>query len=296
MTLNGFRYLLALDRERHFARAAQACGVSQPSLSAGLATLEQQLGRRLVARDRRFLGLTAEGRAVLPWARQVVAAMDGLMQAAETASGPLRGDLRLGVIPAAQPIIGAIAAELHQRHPEVRLACSSLTSREIGRGLEEYALDAGISYLEHEPLGDVISVPLYREGTMFVAAEPMVASFGKAATLDEALAVPLCLLHQGMQNRRILDANLAASGRSVRPAASADSYVALLAMVSTGTFATLMPDSYVPLLPSWARIIPLAEPLPESAVGLIVPERRQLSLLAATAISIAEHIHGQARD
>ena len=94
MQIRTLRYLLALERERHFARAAQACHVSQPTLSAGLVALEEQLGRRLVDRDRRFIGFTAEGRAVLPWARQVVAALyaeDGSMTRPTAPDAPVIG-------------------------------------------------------------------------------------------------------------------------------------------------------------------------------------------------------------
>lgn len=286
MQLNSLRYLLALDRERHFARAAEACNVTQPSLSAGLLALEQQLGRRLVERDRRFIGLTAEGRAVLPWARQVVAALDGLVQAAETMPGPLQGELRLGAIPASMPVIGAIAARLQGVHPQVRLSIASLTSREIARRLAEYTLDAGLTYVEHEPPPDVISVALYRERVMFVAratAEAGPPTIG----WDAALSQPLCLLHQGMQNRRILDANLAQMGRAAHPAATADSYVALLALVESGAFATIMPDSYTPLLPAWARMTAFDEPVAANAIGLIVADRSPLSPMALAALTLA---------
>ena len=105
-------YFLALEREGHFARAAALCHVSQPTLSAGIATLEAQLGKRLIRRDRKYGGLTPEGEAILPWARQLVAAAEALGQAAETARGPLRGELRLGAIPAAMPAIGCLATAM----------------------------------------------------------------------------------------------------------------------------------------------------------------------------------------
>ncbi len=290
MQLNSLRYLLALDREKHFARAAQACNVSQPSLSAGIAALEEQLGRRLVQRDRRFIGLTPEGHAVIPWVRQIVAALEGLAQAAEVVPGPLRGELRLGVIPAAMPVVGVLAAELCQLFPEVRLSIASLTSREIAHRLQEYTLDAGVTYIEHEPSGSVIKVPLYQERSMFVAsALPALGESGKVSW-EEALSHPLCLLHQGMQNRRILDANLALRGTAIHPQATADSYVALLALVRTGIFATIMPDSYGGLLPQWAQTAAFEEPAPTSDVGMVIPDRSPLTPMAAAALSLARRV------
>lgn len=286
MHVRNLRYLLALAEERHFARAAAACHVSQPTLSAGLAALEAELGRRLVERERRFVGLTAEGEAVLPWARQVVAALDGLARAADAATAPLAGELRLGAIPASMPVAGAFAAGLAARHPALRLSIASLTSREIARALAEFALDAGITYVAHEPPPHVVSIGLYDERMMFVAREGGSGPIG----WDELLARPLCLLHQGMQNRRILDANLAALGHAVRPAATADSYVALLALVETGAFATLMPDSYAPLLPGWASLRQPEPPLPPSRIGLVVPDRSPLGPLALAALEVGRSI------
>ncbi len=64
MQIRLLRYFVALAREEHFARAAATCNVTQPTLSAGIATLEEQLGKRLVMRDRRYIGLTPEGAAM----------------------------------------------------------------------------------------------------------------------------------------------------------------------------------------------------------------------------------------
>ena len=290
MQLNSLRYLLALEREKHFARAAEACHVSQPSLSAGIAALEEQLGRRLVHRDRRFIGLTPEGLAVLPWARQIVAALDGLRQAGDLAPGPLRGELRLGVIPAALPVVGLLAAELRRRFPDVTLSIASLTSREIAHRLQDHLLDAGVTYVAHEPPASVIAIPLYREQSMFVAAAPPDPGADGRVTWEAALAFPLCLLHQGMQNRRILDANLADRGLAARPQATADSYVALLALVRSGAFATIIPDSYAPLLPGWAHMLAFADPVPASAVGMIIPDRSPLTPMAAAALALGKAI------
>jgi DNA-binding transcriptional LysR family regulator len=163
-----------------------------------------------------------------------------------------------------------------------------MTSREIVQRLLDYTLDAGITYLEHEPPTGVLSVALYEERPMFVTrTSPSLDADGRIA-LRAALDHDLCLLHPGMQNRRILDANLAARDLTVRPRVTADSYVSLLALISTGRLATIMPDSYGALLPAWARMIPFADPLPASAIGMIVPDRTPLNPLAAAALTTAK--------
>lgn len=102
MFLRQLTYLLALDRFHYFSRAAEACGVSQPALSAGIRQLEAELGITIIQRNRRFFGLTAEGERVLAWARQTLAALDGLRQEAALAQDVAGGSLAIGVIPAAR--------------------------------------------------------------------------------------------------------------------------------------------------------------------------------------------------
>ncbi|HWU74235.1 MAG TPA: LysR family transcriptional regulator [Sphingomonas sp.] len=288
MNLRLLEYFVAVARERHFARAAAACNVSQPTLSAGISALEEQLGRRLIQRDRRFAGLTDEGRAALPWAQQAIAMIEGLEHAAELAHGPLTGTLRLGVIPAAMPVVGQFARALAATHPNLVPTVRSLTSREIERGLAAFELDAGITYLDHEPPTSALAAPLYAERAMFLCHRD---ALGDCTGIDwrTALSFPLCLLHEGMQNRRILDDHLSRKGLAVRPLATADSYVALLAMVEAGPFATIVPDTYAEIVPSggWARIVPFDDPLPPSHIGLIVLDRAPIGPLASAALATA---------
>lgn len=292
MQLRLLEYFVTLAREGHFARAAAACNVTQPTLSAGLAALEQQLGKRLVERDRRYIGLTDEGRAALPWAQQAIAMIDGLERAAETARGPLHGTLRLGAIPASMPVVGHFASRLRAANPELTLAVRSLTSREIEQALGAFELDAGITYLDHEPPAQVIAAPLYAERAMFVAR--VGAGFDDRSSVGwaDVLGQSLCLLHEGMQNRRIFDANLAARGAAVHPVATADSYVALLAMVEAGGLATVVPEGYATLIPagSWAKVLPFDDPFAASRVGLVVLDRRPSSPLAQAALAAAHDL------
>ena len=287
MQIRHLEYLLALERERHFARAAAACNVSQPTLSAGLAALEEQLGSRLVERDRRFAGFTGEGQAVLPWARAMVAAHASMAAAASAARGALSGVLRLGAIPAAMPAVGLFARALHAAFPQISLDVRSLTSRRIEQELAALRLDAGLTYLDHEPPAHVVAGPLYRERPMVVVADGHRWHGEAAIDFARLLEAPLCLLHQGMQNRRILDQELARRGLAARPAATADSYVALLAMARHGGIATVMPDSYRALLPDWARTIPIAGDGYDSRVGLIVAAHEPRPPIPGAALTIA---------
>ncbi|MPT49348.1 MAG: LysR family transcriptional regulator [Sphingobium sp.] len=289
-------YFIALEREGHFARAAASCNVSQPTLSSGISALEAQLGKRLILRDRKYAGLTPEGEAILPWARQLVAATEALGQAAETARGPLTGELRLGVIPAAMPAIGELAEALLARYPGITISVRALTSRQIERELAAFELDAGVTYLDFAPPAHMLMVPLYRERLMLVSAKGSVGL--KTMTEDspqweDIIRLPLCLLHQGMQNRQILDARLAGRGLALRPLVTADSYVALLGLVQQGRLHSIIPDSHKALLDglAWADIRPL--PLlneEENRVGVIIPDRTPMGPLAHAIWSVASEL------
>ena len=274
-------YFLALHRERHFGRAAASCNVSQPTLSAGIATLEAQLGKRLIVRDRKYAGLTPEGEAILPWARQLIAAAEGLEQVAGTAHGPLKGELRLGAIPASMPA----------RFPGLNVQVRALTSRQIERELAAFELDAGITYLDFEPPAHALAVPLYSERSQLVSAKVGIAVPDRPDWQDLA-TLPLCLLHQGMQNRRILDARLAALGLALRPIVTADSYIALLAIVAQGRLCSIMPDNHALLLQGldWAQITPLPETGEANRIGVIVSDRTPMSPLAQSVLAVAREL------
>lgn len=288
-------YFLALHRERHFGRAAAACHVSQPTLSAGIAVLESQLGKRLIARERKYAGLTPEGEAILPWAQQLVAAAEALAQAAGTARGPLKGELRLGAIPASMPATGALVEAIRSHSPLLNVQLRALTSRQIERELAAFELDAGVTYLDFEPPAHALSVPLYSERSMLVSAKEGIA-LPDLPDWPSLASLPLCLLHQGMQNRRILDARVAAFGSALHPAVTADSYVALLAIVRQGRLCTVIPDSHAMLLEGleWARIVPLPEITEPNRVGVIVSDRSPMSPLAQLVLTVARSLPSNA--
>src|SRR5262245_23493149 len=97
--IDKLEFLLALSRERHFGRAAEACGVTQPTLSAGVKQIEEQMGVLLVNRGSRFRGFTPEGERVLDWARRIVGDARAMRQEINALRHGLSGQLRIAAIP-----------------------------------------------------------------------------------------------------------------------------------------------------------------------------------------------------
>lgn len=126
MNLRHLSYLVALAREEHFGRAAQAVHVTQPALSAAIRQLEDELAVPLVLRSRqRFRGLTAEGREVLSRAQRILADCSALLHSLEEIKGSLKGDLRIGVIPTAEPRIARLTRALRERYPGISVTLAS---------------------------------------------------------------------------------------------------------------------------------------------------------------------------
>ncbi len=289
MQLRHLEYFTALARERHFARAAQACHVTQPTLSAGIAALEEQLGQRLVHRDRRFLDLTVEGYAILPFAQQMLAEHSAMRSAIDSDTRHLRGTLRLGAIPAAMPCVGRLVAAIARAQPSVHVAIGSLTSREIESALIARELDAGVTYLSSEPPAQVSSVPLYSEQFLFATRRSGPFGARETISMQEAVSSRLCLLHQGMQNRRILDSALAERGLVCEPVATADSYVALFSMVTEGGLDAIVTDSHGALMTAHPELalLPFTDPPPANQIGLVILDRDPVSPLALLATGAA---------
>jgi DNA-binding transcriptional LysR family regulator len=296
MNIRHLRYFVALARERHHARAAAACHVTQPTLSEAIRQLERELSVPLIYRDgQRFGGLTAEGERALDWARRILAYQEALEQELAEMRVGLSGDLHFGVIPAAMPMAPLVTSAFCKSHPLVTLKVLSLSSIEIQRGLDAEELDAGLTYLDNEPLRNVRTYPLY--GEQYLLLTPAGARFDglTAVSWCEAARLPLCLLTPDMQHRRIID-SLFVAGNAGKPRVSVetDSVLALFAYVRSGGWSSVIPHTFLTLLGhddglAGLRAIPLTEPESIHTVGLVVGERDPMRPLARALLKSARH-------
>ena len=287
--LRQLEYVIALARERHFGRAAAACHVSQPSLSGGIRSLEAELGVPIVVRGRTYGGLTPEGERVVAWAHRILADADGLREDLEAMRGALTGRLRLGAIPTALPIASQLTATLAELHPGVAVTVHSLTSREIERRLLEFELDAGITYLDNEPLHGVRGVPIARERYVLYVRRDDPLAARTSLTWREAADLPLCLLTPDMQNRRIIDAAFTTAGTAPAPRVESDDIVPLWEHVAQGRWCTIGPTSWRErgALPDGIVAVPLEDPVVEKQIGVVVPDRDPLPTITRALLDAA---------
>jgi DNA-binding transcriptional LysR family regulator len=290
--IDKLEFILALAREQHFGRAAEACGVTQPTLSAGVKQLEQSMGVLLVVRASRFQGFTAEGERVLAWARRIVADERAMRQEVLALKRGLAGRLRLAAIPTALAMMAALTTPYRARHPDVRFTVLSRTSLEVLTLLENLEIDAGVTYLDNEPLGRVTAIPLYREHYRLVTAADAPLGDRDRVTWAEVARVPLCLLTPDMQNRRIIDGLLRGAGADPQPMLESNSMILLFAHVRTGRWASVMPAKLAETLglTQTIRAIPIVEPEAVHTVGLVVPAREPTTPLVAALAAEAKRL------
>lgn len=294
MSLRKYIYLRALARERHFGRAASACHVSQPTLSNAIRQLEADLGVPIVERGQTFRGFTPEGVKVLDHARRILALQEALEQDLSVREGGLTGPLRLGAIPTALPVVAHLVRAFSDRHPAAPVRVISLASRAIERGLATFELDAGITYLENEPLSDVRMTALYSERYFLLGRRAVLGADAVArghASWTEAAAHPLCLLTADMQNRRIIDAAFRMVDRPVVPVLETNSVINLLTNARLGPYVSIVPGPVLTVLPPDGTMaaLPLTGPEVVQVVGLVHPDRDPVPPIAsALARAVAE--------
>ena len=148
MFIRQFEYLVALEQERHFGRAAEKCFVSQPSLSTALNQLEDELGVKIILRDHKFIGFTNEGKKVVEWSKIILTNQKGLIDDITLMKDNLVCLLRIGVIPMSSPILPMVSEILNSHLPSIEINIEFLGSDNLQKKLDNYEIDAAITYIE----------------------------------------------------------------------------------------------------------------------------------------------------
>lgn len=290
--IDKLEFFMALARTRHFGRAAEELGITQPTLSAGIKQLEDQLGVMLVLRGSRFQALTPEGEQVLVWARRITNDTRTMREEMHAARRGLSGRLRIAAIPTALAMTPLLTTPFRERHPGVSFTILSRTSIEVLSLLGNFDIDAGITYLDNEPLGRVLSVPLYAERYQLITAAGTPLSEREQVTWSEVAERPLCLLTPDMQNRRIIDHHLAEAGASARPTLESNSMIVLFSHIRTGKWSSIMPLNLAETFgfAEPIRAIPIVGPDASHSVGLVVAAREPRTPLVAALLEEAQRL------
>ncbi len=278
-TLRQLQYVVAVADTLSFRKAAEKCHVSQPSLSAQVAQLEDVLGVRLFERDRRRVLLTSVGKELVEGARRLLVETDALEDAAKRAGDPLSGSLRLGIIPTVSPYFLPTAAPvLRKAYPRLTVQWLEDKTEVLVRELERGSLGGALVALEAE-LGDVESAVVAEDP--FVLVTPKDHPLGArrdAASPSELRGEDVLLLDEGHCFRTQALA-LCSKARAHELEFRATSLTTLTQMIASGAGVTLLPQLAVPteVQRSQLRVRPFTDPAPRRTIALIWRKRSPLA-------------------
>ncbi|HVV81643.1 MAG TPA: LysR substrate-binding domain-containing protein, partial [Kofleriaceae bacterium] len=287
LTLRQLEYVVAIADHASFSRAAEACAVTQPALSAQIAQLEDTLGVQIFERDRRKVLVTPAGSEIVARARATLGAAGDVVDAAHSSAQPLTGPLRLGVIPTIAPfLLPAVLPAVREAYPKLRLVLREDQTARLLHQLDEGKLDAAVLALPVP--GDLAAVRLYREE--FALAVPRTHRLARRAIVRPADLddEPLLLLDDGHCLRDQALAVCESAGAREQGELRATSLVTLVQMVASGLGVTLIPAMAAhALAPRGGEVVVVrfAPPAPGREVGLCwrmsSARGRELGALAA---------------
>jgi DNA-binding transcriptional LysR family regulator len=248
-------YFVAVARERHFARAAEACYVSQPALSASIAKLERELNVTLINRGHNFEGLTPEGERLVVWAKRILAEQDAFKAEVAAVQSGITGTLRLGTEPTASTTLALPVAAFCAAHPLAKVQVESRSSTtELRRKLREFELDAAIAHFGPDDRESLQVVPLYEERYLLLASGDQLVPQAHTMTWTDAAQLPLAPLTPDMRIRQVIDKAFAETGVVVTPQMETDSVASLYALVGLGAWASIVPHTWLRAMPVIGRI------------------------------------------
>ncbi len=299
-TLRQLQYVAAVSSLKSFRRAAEACAVSQPALSAQLAQVERSLGVVLFERGRGGVLLTPQGRELLPRLERLLVDAADALRAARTLAAPGTGTLRLGVLPTISPyLLPRAAPELRRRHPGLAVRWVEEKTAGLLALLHEGEIDAAVLALEAD-LGD--PARLHREllfDDPFVLAAPKghrLAAGRGPVRLHDLAGEEVLLLDEGhCFSRQALSLCTRAKARFETSAFRATSMTTLVQMAAAGEGITLLPRLAAEAETRRTGLVlrPFAEPAPHRTLAL-VHRKGDPGSTTASAVAASLRASGQA--
>ena len=293
MLFRQLEYFVAVARERHFARAAEACYVSQPALSASIAKLERELGVTLINRGHAFEGLTPEGERLVLWAQRILAEQDAFKAEVAAVQSGVTGTLRLGSEPTASTTLALPLAAFCAAHPLAKVQVTTrISASELRRQLREFELDVAIAHFAPQDRTGLQLVPLYEERYVVLAADDRLLPRTPAMSWSDAAHLPLALLTPDMRIRQVIDRAFDESGVQVSPQVETESVASLYALVGAGKWATIVPHTWLRAMPVIAtvRSVRLVNPIASAQISVAITASTPGTVAARAFVSAAKSL------
>lgn len=275
MTLTELRYIVAVARERHFGRAAEACFVSQPTLSVAIKKLEDELECKLFERGSSEVSVTPLGEEIVRQAQAVIEQAAAIKEIAKRGKDPLAGPLRLGIIYTIGPyLLPDLVRHAIELFPQMPLMLQENFTAKLLEMLRTGELDAAIMA---EPFPDtgLAVAPLYDEPFLVAAPAAHPLARRERITSEELKKETMLLLGTGHCFRdHVLEvcpeyARFSSDAEGIRKSFEGSSLETIKHMVASGMGVTVVPRLSVPAeLPKHLRYLPFADPVPTRRVVL----------------------------
>ncbi len=260
MELHQLRYFVAVAELRHFTRAARNLRIAQPSVSRAIRVLEEELGTPLFHRMKGNVALTSAGEVLLPWARRVLADVDGAALEVRELADLRRGRLAVGATPSlTTTLLPPALARFHAAFPGVELVLHEAGSRDLVRELEQGALDIALVILplRHEMLE---TTPLLREELVLAVAPDHALASRKTIAIADLKGVPLVMFRDGYDLRASTLAAFRRAGFEPTLALEGGEMDGVLRLTAAGLGVAVVPSLVIdPAGP--LRAVRLADPL-----------------------------------
>lgn len=276
MTLTELRYIVAVARERHFGRAAEACFVSQPTLSVAIKKLEEELDVKLFERGTHEISVTPLGAEIVRQAQQVLEQAADIKQIAKRGKDPVSGPLRLGVIYTIGPyLLPDLVKQTIERTPQMPLVLQENFTAKLLEMLRTGELDAAI-LAEPYPDAGFASAALYDEPFMVAVPRSHPLARRKRMSAEELKKEKMLLLGTGHCFRdHVLEvcpeyARFSSDTEGIRKSFEGSSLETIKYMVAAGMGVTVVPQLSVPAeKQAHVAYIPFSPPIPTRRVVLV---------------------------
>jgi DNA-binding transcriptional LysR family regulator len=214
MNLRPLHYFYELAQFKHFAKAAKACHITQPTLSASITALEKSFGTELVVRGSQFVALTDAGQIVLRYAEKMLLDQAALKQELSVFSGPLIGSLRIGIVPQSSIDIMPMIKAFNELHPNIAVTLLVTTNEKLIEQLTLHQIDIGLGFDENLTEANRRTFRFYPQidnDMAVLSTQALVNQLDTTTLSDNRLTLnnlqrlPLVLLSQNMQFRQYID-------------------------------------------------------------------------------------------
>jgi len=290
MFLRQFHYVVALEKESHFGRAAERCNVSQPTLSSGIKQLEAELGIAIILRHQKFQGFTEEGLRVVEWSKRLLADRAAMMEELAIMRSTVHGRLRIGAMPMSSPLLPTFSRLFNEKYPSVQIDIQFLGFEQMTVGLTNFEIDVGITYLDQQPLDRFMTMPLYEDRLSVLLPDNEWLGEQTTVTWKDVAELPLCLLSPFMHEREIMDQAFSSAGCQPRPRMESNSIFQLAFHVMSGEVATIVPENFTLANNAFGgtREKVISKPTVSQKIGLVWAKGTPIQPMAKATIALME--------